>query len=252
MQLTSSVYGEGFKLIDYDRIASEYAQHRRVHPEVLRHLYLDSGIDMDSLVLEVGCGTGNYILAIEGLTGSQCWGTDPSEIMMQKARKRSETTMFQRGQAKRLDFPALFHFVFSVDVIHHLKKPVAYFEEAHRVLRSGGKLCTVTDSEEIIRNREPLATYFPETIKADLKRYHPISELRESMEEAGFCKLSETTVEFTYLLTDSQAYRDKAFSCLHLIPKAAFKRGIEKMEQDLQSGPIPCTPRYLLLWGTRY
>lgn len=238
-------------MIDYDRIASEYAQHRRVHPEVLKHLYHDSGIDMDSIVLEVGCGTGNYIITIEGLTGSQCWGIDPSEIMMQKARSRSETTTFQRGLAEHLDFPTLFNFVFSVDVIHHIKIPAAYIEEGYRVLRHGGKLCTVTDSEEIIRNREPLTVYFPETIKADLNRYHPISELREKMEAAGFVKLSDSTVEFTYLLTDIQAYRDKAFSCLHLIPQKAFQRGIKEMEQDLQAGPIRCTPRCLLLWGTK-
>ncbi len=206
---------------------------------------------MNSIVLEVGCGTGNYILAIEGLTGAQCWGTDPSDIMLEKARLRSETATFQRGLAESLDFPTVFDFVFSVDVIHHLKKPRTYFEQAYRILKSGGKLCTVTDSEEIIRNREPLAIYFPETVKADLKRYHPIAELREEMETAGFVKLSETTVEFTYLLTDIQAYKDKAFSCLHLISKGSFKRGIEEMERDLETGSIKCTPRYLLLWGTR-
>ncbi|MFX1475966.1 MAG: hypothetical protein ACFFCO_10900, partial [Promethearchaeota archaeon] len=67
----------------------------------------------------------------------------------------------------------------------------------------------------------------------------------------GFVKLAETTVEFTYLLTDIQAYKDKAFSCLHLISKEAFQRGIAEMEQDLEAGPIQCTPRYLLLWGTK-
>jgi ubiquinone/menaquinone biosynthesis C-methylase UbiE len=237
-------------VIDYDKIAAEYAQHRKVHPEVLKHLYRDSGITKDSVVLEVGCGTGNYILALEKLSGADCWGTDPSGLMLEQARLRTEKITFQRGQAEQLDFPEVFDFVFSVDVVHHLKDPLAYFKEAHRVLVRGGTLCTVTDSEEIIRTREPLAIYFPETIKADLKRYYPIAELREELEAAGFGKLSETTVEFSYQLTDIQAYRDKAFSCLHLIPKDAFKRGIKEMEHDLEAGPIKCTPRYLLLWGT--
>jgi hypothetical protein len=52
-------------------------------------------------------------------------------------------------------------------------------------------------------------------------------------------------------LSDIQAYRDKAFSALLLISEAAFQRGIERMEQDLSTGPIPCVSRYLLLWGTK-
>jgi hypothetical protein len=58
-------------------------------------------------------------------------------------------------------------------------------------------------------------------------------------------------VEFPYLLTDIQAYHDKAFSSLHLIAEEAFERGIERLERDLGTGPIPCVSRYLLLWGTK-
>jgi hypothetical protein len=51
--------------------------------------------------------------------------------------------------------------------------------------------------------------------------------------------------------TDIQIYRDQAFSCLHLIPKAAFERGIRQMEIALRNGPISCVSRYALLWGTK-
>jgi ubiquinone/menaquinone biosynthesis C-methylase UbiE len=64
--------------VDYDKIASDYAQHRQRHPEVLKHLVSTGNLGRDSKVLEVGCGTGNYILALERLAGSQCWGIDPS------------------------------------------------------------------------------------------------------------------------------------------------------------------------------
>jgi hypothetical protein len=75
--------------------------------------------------------------------------------------------------------------------------------------------------------------------------------LRAMMVEAGFSGLHETVAEFPYTLTDIQRFRDKAFSCLHLIPAEAFERGLRRMEQDLRAGPIPCVSRYLLLWGTK-
>lgn len=65
--------------IDYNPIAAEYAKHRRVHPEVLRRLVEAVGTDRDVNVLEVGCGSGNYITAIQTATGNPCFGIDPHE-----------------------------------------------------------------------------------------------------------------------------------------------------------------------------
>lgn len=240
------------RTLDYDRIALEYAQHRQVHPEVLRSLASTSGVGRDSKVLEVGCGTGNYSLALERLLASSCWGIDPSDGMLAKARARSGGVHFQPGRAERLDFPPdFFDLVFSVDVIHHVGDRLAYFLEAYQVLKLGGKVCTVTDSEWIIRHRQPLTVYFPETVELELGRYPRIAQLRDLMEQVGFGEVAEEMVEFPYQLTEVQAYCDKAFSSLHLIPEEAFRRGIERMERDLRTGPIPCVSRYVLLWGTK-
>ncbi len=239
-------------MIDYNQIASEYAKHRQVHPEVLKNLLSLSNIESFSKVLEVGCGTGNYIVAIEESAGCSCWGLDPSEKMLSKAKERSGKINFKIGMAEKLDSSDnFFDLVFSVDVIHHIKNRIDYFKEAYRVLQQGGKICTVTDSEGIIRTRKPLSVYFPEAVEPELKRYPPISELREIMLEAGFKEISENRVEFRYQLTDIQAYKDKAFSSLYLISEEEFKRGIERMEKDLQKGPIQAVPRYLLLWGLK-
>jgi ubiquinone/menaquinone biosynthesis C-methylase UbiE len=239
-------------MIDYDKIASEYARHRRVHPGVLESLFSTGGVGSVSKILEVGCGTGNYIVALESLAGCSCWGIDPSQQMLSRAGERSEKIGFQTGQAERIDFPpGFFDLVFSVDVIHHVGNRREYFREAYRVLKAGGKVCTVTDSEWIIRHRQPLAAYFPETVGPELDRYSRIAELRELMEQAGFGQVAENLVAYSYQLTDIQAYRDKAFSSLHLIREDDFQRGIERMERDLRAGPIQCVSRYLLLWGTK-
>jgi ubiquinone/menaquinone biosynthesis C-methylase UbiE len=236
--------------IDYDQLAADYARHRQVHPGVL--LALCEAASPASRVLEVGCGTGNYATALHAQVGCACWGIDPSEEMLNQARRRSTAVTYRQGRAEDLGFaPASFDLLFSVDVIHHVVDREAYLAQAFRALATGGRACTATDSAWIIRHRQPLSRYFPETVEPELARYPRIADLRAAMTQAGFVALDEQTVECTYPLTDLGIYRDKAFSALHLISEDAFRRGLERMERDLERGPILCTPRYTLLWGTR-
>ena len=236
--------------IDYSQLAASYAQHRRVHPEVLRCL-LDA-VAPASTILEVGCGTGNYLVAICAAVGCHGCGVDPSAEMLAEARAQSASLQLARGSAEDLDFPAAsFDLVFSVDVIHHVHDRARFFQEAARVLRPGGRVCTVTDSEWIIRNRQPLAVYFPETVAADLARYATLDDLRAGMQGAGLTPCAEQTVEYAGVVADLGPYRAKAYSCLRLIPEAAFQRGLARMESDAQLGPIAWVPRYCLVWGEK-
>jgi SAM-dependent methyltransferase len=239
-------------IFDYDSIAREYGRHRWVHPEVLRRLLLDGGLTRDSRVLELGCGTGNYTGSLHKAIGCVCWGIDPSGAMLCKARAQCPAARLYVSRAEALPFPArAFDFVFSVDVIHHVADRPACFHEANRILTPGGRVCTVTDSEEIIRTRVPMARYFPETIEIELRRYPRLDDLKELMIHSGFDELSMVPVEYAYRLEDIGCYRDKAFSSLHLIPAEAFQRGLARLEQDLRHGPISCASRYVMLWGRK-
>lgn len=237
-------------MLDYNEIASTYTHHRRLHPEVLRALV--GSVGPASRVLEVGCGTGNYLVALHQAVGCPCCGIDPSEQMLARARERSDQVEWQSGRAEALEFlPESFDLVFSVDVIHHVEDVERYFQEARRVLAPGGRLCTVTDSADIIRRREPLALYFPDTVAIDLRRYPGTADLAETMRQVGFGSVTQEPVEIRYHLTDLQPYRERAFSCLRLIPEEAFQAGLQRMEDDLQKGPIPGVSRYELVWGTK-
>lgn len=236
--------------IDYDVLAAAYARDRQVHPRVLEQLA--GAVPDGARVLEVGCGTGTYIIALAAGTGADCWGSDPSEGMLEQARRRTSPVRFQPGRAERIDAPASsFDLVFTVDVIHHIGDRSAFFRQAQRVTKRGGKICTVTDSAEVIRRRQPLSTYFPATVEPELARYPRIAELESMMREAGFDQIAQGTVEWAYELNDLQPYRDKAYSALHLIPEAAFQRGLARMQRDLQAGPLSCVSRYTLLWGIK-
>ena len=239
-------------IFDYDALASQYARHRRIHPEVFQELLETSVVVTESTVLEVGCGTGNYITDLHKKAGCRCWGVDPSDEMLAIAHEKSAEISFKPGRAEKLDFPdAFFSFIFSVDVIHHLQRHRSYIQEAYRTLKPGGRLCTVTESAELLRTRVPLASYFPETVEKALIRYPRISKLKALMRSAGFQEQNEKKVVFPYEIYDIQVYEEKAFSSLHLIPEDAFKRGISRMHADLETGPIQAVSHYLLLWGKK-
>jgi ubiquinone/menaquinone biosynthesis C-methylase UbiE len=241
-------------MIDYNKISEHYTQHRsNVHPGVLKELLNKCKYNDTSNILEVGCGTANYIIEVKSVTGSNCWGVDPSEKMLSIARERSASVKFQLGRAEELGFPAdFFDLIFSVDVIHHIKGHLEYFQNCYRTLKPGGRVCTATDSEWVLRNRRPLATHFPETVEVELARYPRIPVLAKLISQAGLTDIEDNLVEFSFDLKDIQAYRHKAFSSLHLISEEAFLRGIARLEEELdEKGYIRCISRYTLLWGSK-
>jgi len=238
--------------LDYDihKMAADYAANRKIHPGVLEQLIEVGGLGPGSRVLEVGIGTGNYAAAIQTLTGASVSGIDPSEDMLTHAATQDAPLDLHHGRAEELPFPdGSFDLVYSVDVIHHVGDRPAYFREAARVLSPGGKLCTVTDSEEDIARRVPLSSHFPETVPVELARYPSLGTLAQEMMLAGFGAIHEGHAERVYDLVDISGYRNRAYSSLHLIDEAAHRRGVERLEADLANGPVRALSLYTLLWG---
>ena len=236
----------------YDSVAGDYARFRHSDPNAVERLIQGSGVSSDSVVLEIGCGTGNYISAVQARVGCTCFGIDPSREMIKQAKKRENGVTFSVGSAENLKFAAaFFDFVFSVDVIHHIGDRIRYFSQAYRVLRPGGLLATLTDSEETIPKRMPLTFYFPDTVEPELKRYPDVKEMKQYSSEVGFQVEGEEIVENPYVLDNMESYRRKTFSCLNLIPEESFRRGIEKMSRDLEAGPIQCVSRHFSLWNRK-
>ncbi len=239
---------DSVKKINYNQIASNYAEYRQAWQSVVDEL--KKGCHRNNCrILEIGCGTGHYIQAL-ATSGFISYGIDPSIGMLRAVKERS--VGFINSGAENLPFKdKVFDFVFSVDVIHHVANTKSYFDEALSVLRPGGMICTVTDSEEIIANRKPLAKYWPGTVSVDLKRYPAINTLREQMTEAGFSGITEHEIREPYILKDISLFRDRAYSCLQLISEEEFGNGFRKLEVDMRIGTVNGLVMYLCLWGRR-
>jgi ubiquinone/menaquinone biosynthesis C-methylase UbiE len=237
---------------DYEQGALGYAAHRQIHPSVLQGLCLRGHLGSGSRCLEVGCGTGNYASALLRHVRCVAFGLDPASAMLAHARAQPECVVWLLGRAEQLSFADdALDLVFSVDVIHHISDKVAFFREVRRTLRPGGRVCTVTDSEEIIRRREILSGYFPETVEYELARYPRITQLEAWLAATGIENQGVITVKAQYQVTNAQPFRDKAYSALHLISEAAWQDGLERLEGDLARGPIRGSSRYACVWGRK-
>lgn len=248
---------------DYDQLADAYEHNRKLHPMVLERLIALGGLDAASRVLEIGCGTGNYIHAIASSTPAVCTGVEPSSEMLRIARSNhglpkqrrdshEAKVAFIQGSAEELPVPdQQFGLVFSVDVIHHVQERAMAAREALRVTKAGGVFVIVTESEDDVRHRTPQVTYFPETIEVELGRYPSIEVIERELTDAGFDVDQEISVSMPHEVLDLQPYRDKAYSSLHLISDDAFAAGLTRMETDIRSGPIRGNRRYTMVVARR-
>lgn len=235
--------------MSFDDIAAGYAQHRRVHPGVFQALASVISRAPRARVLEIGCGTGNYAIALRQHCDISVIGLDPSRQMLAHAIARTRDIHWMCGRAEALPLAtSALDMAFNVDVVHHIADRMAAFREVRRVLRPGGWFCTVTDSEEDIRRREPLSRYFPATIPVELSRYPRVDTIERELGAAGFAEIRREHVEFRYPLTDVTPFRARVFSSLRLITDDHLEEGLRRMEADLQNGPIPALSLYTLIW----
>lgn len=228
---------------DYNKISKVYDDVRKAEFEVVKSIIEKAQIHEGSSVLEIGCGTANYLNLINQLTQAEVWGVDRSQGMLNKAKKKCPNAIFVEDDAVELSkIPdGTFNLVYMVDVIHHIKNIHTMFQNIKRVLKEGGLLMIFSDSHDHIRNR--LTTkYFPETLDPELERYQDTPELIRSLSEVGYKQIDSGILE----IEDDDSYgpklieiaSKKGFSMFGMISDKAITEGIEKIKEDLLKGPV--------------
>jgi len=143
--------------MDYDEteIATSYDKARALAPETLR-LWQDLlSVHIDraaiSLVIDLGCGTGRFSELLAAHFGVQVIGIDPSQKMLDQARRKpaAGNVVYRQAAAEALSLPDdCADLVFMSMVYHHLTNPAAVARECHGVLRRGGYVCIRNGTRE--------------------------------------------------------------------------------------------------------
>ena len=240
--------------IDYDTIAHTYAAQREVSPAVVEHLAARfAGLQAGS-ILEMGCGTADYLGALVDRLKIPGFGFDKSSQMLDQARRENPRLTLVRGDAEgRFPFEEdRFNLAFSVNLIHYLGSLRGFFGEVHRVAKGGAIVVTVTDSEDDIQRRT-MSRYFPETMEIELERYPSIDAIRTTMDQTGWREIDVTHTERSFALDSLvlERFRRKAYSALRLIPQVCFEAGIARLRKDLDEGGAVVRELYTYVWGKK-
>lgn len=231
------------KKYDYNEISKIYDDLREADLLTVEFLINAAKLDQGSRVLEIGCGTGNYLKLIQELTKAEVWGIDSSSGMLGRAKEKCPVALLIEGDAVELaEIPEnKFDLVYMVDVIHHIKDIEIMIKNISRVLKPNAAVVIFSDSYEHIRNR--LTTkYFPETLNPELKRYPDTDEIKEALSGNGFREISDGNL----ILGDIQDYgarlieiaSKKGYSMFGLISDEAIKTGIERIKEDMKKQTI--------------
>jgi SAM-dependent methyltransferase len=240
--------------IDYDAIAPAYAAHREASSAVVDHLAERLSDAAIGSVLEMGCGTGDYLAALVQRMKLPGVGFDHYPEMLRQGRRKHAGVPLVRADAQG-PFPfedESFELCLSVNLIHYLGNLRAFFAEAYRVAKVGALVVTVTDAADDIERRT-MSEYFPETLPIELERYPCLCEVRSAMQEAKWRPVGATHIERSFPLerADLEKYESKAYSALRLIPQACFEAGIARLRSDLAKGGAMLRELYTCLWGRK-
>jgi ubiquinone/menaquinone biosynthesis C-methylase UbiE len=241
------------KTIDYDRVSKVYDTVRAGDPEMVEQILGGIKLVEHSIVLDVGCGTGNNTLLLSTTSQAHVIGLDLSMGMLEEAVKKSSNIPLIQAPANALPFKdTRFDLVFMTEVVHHLPDPRRAIIDICRVLKQDGALCIVTQSHKQIESRMT-SRFFPASIKVDQARYPDIDVLLSYLNDSGFSRTEVREHIFRpvrlgedYLATAST----RGYSMLHKISTEDYNQGLAELRAAFKRGEVlTYSARYSFVWG---
>ncbi len=188
--------------MDYDRtnIAAVYDSARGYDPEILQQ-WLDilsayvpkAGV---SRIVDLGCGTGRFSEPLSDHFQADVVGIDPSENMLEQARRKSSrsTVVFKQASGEKLPVEERSaDMVFMSMVFHHLADPEHTAHECYRILRDGGYVCFRNGTIDAIE-ANPSLRFFRGIRPLIEEQSVSRSQIKSILEGAGFDTVAHKVV----------------------------------------------------------
>lgn len=229
--------------VDYNKVSHVYDISRVAHAETIEKIIRLLQISSDSVILDMGCGTGNYAAAIQQIA-ARVIGIDASMGMLERARAKFPGIHFVKGDITSLPFSSeIFDGALAIQVLHHIKGKELFVREAYRVLRKGACLAIDSCSHQQLRTFW-LYHYFPKGLDLDLARIPDCDEIASLLEKAGFSNVS-IEISYTDIAVEHEKpehYLDKNYrdgqSTFCLLTEEDIELGCRKIREGIASGAI--------------
>ncbi len=235
----------------YDRIGRHYNQTRCADPYLTDRLLEHLSPNGESLYLDIGCGTGNYSIALRE-RGVNIVGVDPSNEMLNKARARSYSIEWKNGRADNLPIGCEeVDGAFATLTIHHWSDIPSAFMEVGRVLNRESRFVIFTSTPDQMSGYW-LNQYFPKMLEASSMQMPSYEAVKSALEASGFeiCETEKYFVRedledhFLYsgkqrpILYMEEEFRQGISSFSLLSTQEEIERGLSELSEDITSGRI--------------
>lgn len=235
----------------YNSIGKGYNSTRRADPFIASTIFNLLDVKYSGPYLEIGCGTCNYL---EALTqkGLHFYGVDPSETMLEEARRKKTGAKLLNAAAENIPLENNFFYgAIAVLTLHHWKNLASGLKEIYRVLKPDSKFVAFSFSPKQMKGYW-LNEYFPRMMERSSKIIPEKEEMEKLLMEAGFKDVKFTDYFIQTELCDHFLYSHKYSPEKYLEPEirkntsafAAFSdseeivTGTHKLKHDIDTGKI--------------
>lgn len=148
-------------------------------------------------ILEVGCGTGRWLKALNSLN-KNLFGLDYSIEMLKIAAAEHKKLFLTNADACRLPFlKNTFDMIFCINAIHHFLNKEKFISEAFESLTADGIICIYGVDPHIDKSWY-VYEYFDNVYEKDLIRFPSLSETKRLCEMIGLHIEEQKIVEEIY------------------------------------------------------
>jgi ubiquinone/menaquinone biosynthesis C-methylase UbiE len=192
----------------YNKTGQTYNATRKADPFIVDKLFQLMAPKPDQLYLDIGCGTGNYTIALAD-KGLKLYGVEPSEQMLKQARAKNPQIKWQTGTAEKIPCEhSLFDGVTATLTLHHWTNLEQSFKEISRVLKDKGKLVIFTSTQEQMKGYW-LNKYFPGMLRSSIQQMPAYQDLEEAVKASGMVITAKEKYDIHKDLQDSFLYIGK-------------------------------------------
>ncbi|MFK7907932.1 MAG: class I SAM-dependent methyltransferase [Chitinophagales bacterium] len=234
----------------YNKIGHNYNQTRKPDPQLTENLYQHLQPQTSGVYLDIGCGTGNYTIALHQQKNVQFIGVEPSTKMLEIAKSKCNTIDWRYGTAEKIPLEdASVAGIMGTLTVHHWQDMGKAFAELYRVLKPKGKLVIFTSTPEQMKGYW-LNHYFPMMLEKSMQPMPAFEVFEKHLTENGFQNIRTDKYFIQADLQDLFLYSGKFDPNLYLQPhvrkgissfadlanQAEVEKGLAVLQADILSG----------------